>query len=153
MKTRRLAGLTVPVLVGFGVMLAASSSISGAGEPRSELVAAERLAAHGIRLDAVPAGLGIARISAETAEVTARAVVPPIAPGRKETFRVLARPTADAAERTAWLFLYEGGTHTGPVGPPEGAESRTFTTDYTGVLIDDQTGELMRWFQSGSFAP
>jgi hypothetical protein len=35
-------------------------------------------------------------------------------------------------------------------GPPEGAESRTIIVDFTGVLVDDQTGEVLRWFRGGT---
>ena len=116
----------------------------------SSIVAADQLGAHGIELRAPAAVADAALISADAARGTARGLV---GAGKdpEETYRVLASKTYFGPKRTAWLFLFSGGS--GPVsgGPPEGADSRTFTVEYTGVLIDDQTGKVIRWFKGGSF--
>jgi hypothetical protein len=133
-------------------MLASFSASASTVLFESSIVAAEQLAAHGIELKAVPATAATPVVSAENARATARQLIA-AAGDPQETYRVFANETFLSLKRTAWLFLFTGGP--GPVsgGPPEGADSRRFSTQYTGVLIDDQTGELLRWFQGGSFTP
>jgi len=118
----------------------------------SSVVSADALQAHGVPLVPVPDGASAPRVTAEDARSIAKAVTK-ASTDPKETFRVLARPTADAAERSAWLLIFEGGRHGGSLGPPDGVATRTFATEYTGVLIDDQSGEVLYWFQGGTFTP
>jgi hypothetical protein len=113
------------------------------------VVSAVRLLAHGIELKAVPFTEKAPAISAESAQATARKVID-AAKDPDETFRVLASATYDAPKQTAWLLLFAGGSEEMSGGPPEGAESRTIIVDFTGVLVDDQTGEVLRWFRGGT---
>jgi hypothetical protein len=115
----------------------------------SAIVSAVRLLAHGIELKAVPFTEKAPAISAESAQATARKVID-AAKDPDETFRVLASATYDAPKQTAWLLLFAGGSEEMSGGPPEGAESRTIIVDFTGVLVDDQTGEVLRWFRGGT---
>lgn len=143
---RLLLLLATMVLVGFGVVPSAQSG------PAESFVASDQLAAHGIDLKALPLAATAASVSSASARATAKqAIGSPVDPD--ETWRVLASETYGGAKHTAWLFLFRGGSGPISAGPPDGAESRRFTTSYTGVLVDDETGEVMRWFQGGSFTP
>lgn len=143
--------LTVASLLA--LLLAAMLATTGrTAEYKSDFVSAEALRAHGVDLAPVPLSAAIAEIDADQARAIAIGIVK-MPTGPRETHHVFARPTADAAPRGSWLLLFEGGEHGGSIGPPAGADTRAFATEYTGVLIDDQTGELLYWFQGGSFAP
>jgi hypothetical protein len=146
---RVVVALAMAISVTLALLFSASSF---SGEYRSGFVSAASLEAQGIELVPVPATVPTARVDAATARASAKAIARLEADPR-ETFRILARPTPQAAPRSAWLFLFEGGRHAGSVGPPDGAATRTFAVSHTGVLIDDQTGELLFWFQGGSFTP
>ena len=43
-----------------------------------------------------------------------------------------------------WVVLFDGGVS--PVGPPIGFEGTLAPFTITGVLVDDQTGEVLRLF-------
>ena len=144
----------VPLLVVTlsGASLLAMSATAGDVAIESAIVSADQLTTHGVQLKAVPTTVVPAKVVAETARATARQLVG-AAKDPEETHRVFASETYLSTQRTAWLFLFVGGAGPVSAGPPEGADSRTYTTGYTGVLIDDQTGEVLRWFQGGSFTP
>lgn len=135
-----------------GVTLAAMTVQASPSVAVSAFAPADRLLEHGIVLSPVPGTYAAAIVSADSAKATAvKAVSAPADPD--ETYRVLASATYYAPKQTAWLFLFKGGSDPVSVGPAEGADSRTFTTDFTGVLVDDQTGQVLRWFQSWHFTP
>lgn len=63
----------------------------------------------------------------------------------------MARVTADSPLVPVWLLLYKGGTidiPMGPVGDVDGA--KPLTPAYTGVMLDDNTGEVLLVFAGGS---
>jgi hypothetical protein len=140
--------LAVLFVATFAAMSASASSVLS----ESAIAAADELAAHGIELRTVPATAPGAAVSAETARAAARQLVG-ASKDPEETYRVFASETYLSAKQTAWLFLFAGGPGPVSAGPPEGADSRAYTTKYTGVVIDDQTGEILRWFQGGAFTP
>lgn len=146
---RPRVAMLLAVGAAFALYTAANSSSE---ELESAFVPAASLEAHGVSLVQVPVLAPAAQVDAASARSTAKAIAA-LDTDPRETFRIMVRPTALGAPRSAWLFLFEGGEHRGPVGPPDGAESRTFTNAYTGVLIDDQTGDLVFWFQGGSVTP
>ena len=148
-ESRRLvlAFLLLASVVGGVVAARGANATVVVGE--SAIVSAVRLLAHGIELKAVPFTEKAPAISAESAQATARKVID-AAKDPDETFRVLASATYDAPKQTAWLLLFAGGSEEMSGGPPEGAESRTIIVDFTGVLVDDQTGEVLRWFRGGT---
>jgi hypothetical protein len=143
-----LLGLAAVAAASFGAAPQRAGILPAA---TSSFVPRDQLAAHGIDLAPVPASLAAAAISIERAVATAREITGLTPP--RESFRVLASPTSDEPRRTAWLLLFEGGPGPISAGPPDGAYSRRFATDYTGVLVDDQTGVVLRWFQGGSLRP
>lgn len=148
-ESRRLvlAFLLLASVVGGVVAARGANATVVVGE--SAIVSAVRLLAHGIELKAVPFTEKAPAISAESAQATARKVID-AAKDPDETFQVLASATYDAPKQTAWLLLFAGGSEEMSGGPPEGAESRTIIVDFTGVLVDDQTGEVLRWFRGGT---
>jgi hypothetical protein len=46
--------------------------------------------------------------------------------------------------RSVWIALYPGGPE--PAGGPAGYAGPPPVVDVTGVIVDDQTGEVLRWF-------
>ncbi len=63
-----------------------------------------------------------------------------------EVLHVLAAPDAALAERGVYVVIWKGGE---PIpGGPEG--NKPHSIDYRGVVIDDQTGEILRAFSSGT---
>jgi hypothetical protein len=52
---------------------------------------------------------------------------------------------ASLGPRTVWIVLYKGGVGP-PSGGPIGATPVVWVVDMTGVVIDDQTGEVLRSF-------
>lgn len=142
-----LFALLLTLVVGGAV--AAHGARASVAVSESAIVSADRLLMHGIELKAVPADVKGPVVSAESAAATARKLIDaPKDPD--ETYRVLASATYDAPKQTAWLLLFAGGSQVMSGGPPEGAESRTIAVDFVGVLIDDQTGEVFRWFRGGT---
>ena len=51
------------------------------------------------------------------------------------------------ADETVWIVVFLGGDP--PPGGPMSADAPAVTVDYTGVVIDDQTGEVLRAFGKG----
>lgn len=148
-KRNQQAALALLVLLLTVVILLPGGS-AAIPEVESTIVSAERLEQHGIDLVPLPVTASSAIVSAATARVTARNLVG-AAKDPEETFRVFASTTYDGPKQSAWLFLFAGGTGSVSGGPFEGSESRAFSVKFTGVLIDDQTGEVMRWFRGGTF--
>jgi hypothetical protein len=139
--------LLLTLLVGGAV--AAHGARASLVVAESAIVSADRLLMHGIELNAAPADVKGPVVSAESARATARKLID--APNDpEETYRVLASATYDAPKQTAWLLLFSGASQVMSGGPPEGAESRKIAVDFIGVLIDDQTGEVLRWFRGGT---
>lgn len=152
-RQRTLPRVLFAGAIASGLLLAVAIARPGRGADfQSSIVSEDALRAHGVELAPVPFAAAAARIDAAQARETAIEIAK-MSDGPKETHRVFARPTAGEAPRTSWLLLFDGGDHGGSLGPPEGADTRSFATAYTGVLIDDQTGDLLYWFQGGSFAP
>ena len=141
-----LAGCVVSI-----VLLAVAAPLGRSAVRPSSFVSDEALRAHGIDLAALSSAPTVALVDVHEAEAVAKDEVGLDAPPR-EAHRVAARVLPGDAPRSAWLVLYGGGAHAGAVGPPEGADARVLATNYTGVLVDDQTGELMRWFQGGTLS-
>ncbi|MBI2782405.1 MAG: hypothetical protein HYX55_11505 [Chloroflexi bacterium] len=148
-RARALMILLVVLMAGTVAALSVSATSTVL---QSKVATAAQLAAHGIELTPLPAGVAAAVVS-ETAGAAAANELLKSPKGPNETYRVLASATYFSPKQTAWLYLYIGGPGFGSVGPVEGAGSRTFSSDYTGVLVDDQTGAVLRWFQGGSFTP
>jgi hypothetical protein len=141
-------GLVIVSTVALSTMSARASSAVGT----SSIVSADRLLEHGITLQALPDNIEPAKVSADSAQTSATRLIG--ASAAPEVHRVLASATYDSPKTTAWLFLFAGGPGPISAGPAGGvADSRSFSTDFTGVLVDDQTGEILRWFQGGSFKP
>lgn len=55
-------------------------------------------------------------------------------------------------QRSSWIVVFSGGPAV-PAGPQEGATTRVMTVDYSAVVVDDVTGEVIKWFQSGHYDP
>jgi hypothetical protein len=143
----------VTLLAATAVIAAAvATTIAASGRIESAFVSAEALQAHAIELDPPIAQLLTSPVvTAEESERLARdAIGIELAP--REVYRIVARALPGDAPRTAWLLLYDGGPSGRPMGPADGARTRTSILVYTGVLIDDKTGELLRWFQGGTHA-
>lgn len=148
-ERRNVLLLVLLLALTVGGAVAAHGASASLAISESAIVSADRLQMHGIELKAVPGTEKGPVVSADSARETARKVLEnPRDPD--ETYRVLASATYDAPKQTAWLFLFAGGSERMWGGPPEGAESRVITVDFIGVLIDDQTGELLRWFRGGT---
>lgn len=151
-RKRQTAIAVLALAFLLGATLAAISASASTVVLESSIVAADRLAAHGIELKPLPATAAQPVVSAESARAAARLLVG-ASKDPEETYRVFASETFFGSKRTAWLFLFVGGQGPVSAGPPEGADSRIFTAQYTGVAIDDQSGEVVAWFQGGSFNP
>ena len=148
---RAFALLVLLVVLMVGTLVAVGASASST-VLQSKVATTAELAAHGIELTALPAGDSAVLVSSDTGAATAKKLInAPKDPD--EAYRVLASATYFSPKRTVWLFLYAGGPGPAAVGPVEGADSRTFTSSYTGVLVDDQTGDVLRWFEGGTFTP
>ena len=52
--------------------------------------------------------------------------------------------------KTSWLVLFEGGVAPPSYGPAD-AGPAVFHIAYSGVIVDDQTGSVIYWFEGGSF--
>jgi hypothetical protein len=149
---RRVIAFALVLAALTGVILAAMTVRASASAVESSIAPADRLLEHGIELKPLPATALRAIVPAESARDMARLLIDaPKDP--EETYRVLASATYFSPKRTSWLFLFAGGSGPISAGPVEGADSRAFTTDFTGVLVDDQTGEVLRWFQGWHFEP
>jgi hypothetical protein len=143
---RVFVAAVVLLVGGVGIVNSALSA------PASSIVPSDQLAAHGIELGSLALTAPAAVITSATARATAKAAVG-TSVDPDETWRVSASETYNGQRRSAWLFLFRGGTGPVSAGPAGGTQSRTLTTTYTGVLVDDQTGLVMRWFSGGSVSP
>ncbi len=54
---------------------------------------------------------------------------------------------AEEPSRAVWIVVFLGGDP--PPGGPMGVSTAPVTVDYTGSVIDDQTGEILRSFGKG----
>lgn len=149
-RTAATALLVLMALTGIGAAAVGVSASSRIVE--SAIATTDQLASHNVDLNDAPSFDIKAVVTAETAALTAQKLVDaPKLP--EETFRVMVSEFYDGPKKSAWLLMFTGGSFPGSGGPVDGAESREFTTDFTGVLIDDQTGEIIRWFQGWHFTP
>jgi hypothetical protein len=153
LRLSRSASTALLVVIALTGIAAAAVGVSASSRTiESAIATTEQLASHNVNLNDVPPVDLKAVITAETAGLTAQKLVDaPKLP--EEAFRVMVSEFYDGPKKSAWLLMFTGGSFPGSGGPVEGAESREFATDFTGVLIDDQTGEIIRWFQGWHFTP
>lgn len=114
--TKRRIPLVIIMLALLVLVSQAVVSVGRSAQFKSSITTEERLLAHGVDLEAVPAFGSAPRVTASQARDIAVSVTR-IATGPEETHHVLARPTAGAALRSSWLVLFAGGEHGGSLGP------------------------------------
>lgn len=155
-RPKRALVLLATICVGLAL---AAGAVSSAQAPQSLIASEEALAVHGIILTDRPPGDEPPLVTAEQADSIAIKFLG-LSKGADEIFRVRAGATYFATRQNAWLLLFVDlpfyGSY-GPVIPPgevlgEGVV-RSTSAAFTGVIIDDQTGGVVRWFQRGSVDP
>jgi hypothetical protein len=142
MMSRRRAGIAIAalaVLVLSGAAAAVAASATSA--PTAEALAAQfDLSTSPIAADAPAPAVGLT--AAESAAIDAAGVGDLVA---SEHVRVYAGP--DFGIRSAWVFFFTGGDpNTVPWGP---AGNKAPTVSYSGVIVDDQTGQVLMWLRTG----
>jgi hypothetical protein len=105
----------------------------------------------GLHIYALPAAAKAALVSEGSAASSAATFLTGITGSQvvakpDEVLHVLAAPDASSAERSVYVFIWRGGD---PFpGGPEG--NVLHATTYRGVVVDDQTGEVLRSFAAGT---
>ena len=99
----------------------------------------------GFHIRPIPAGTRPAAVSGNAALATASAAL-----GRSaesgQVMHVLAAPDASSPEKTVYVVIVQGGGQM--PGGPEG--NGLHDVAYWGVVIDDQSGAVLRMFATGS---
>lgn len=93
-------------------------------------------------------------ISPAEAIVTAASIVPAVRTSPVLTVSARASATSADAARTVWVVVASGGRvpSWGPVRP-DGSAPVPPTARLTGVIVDRETGEVLRWFVLSDLAP
>jgi hypothetical protein len=150
-------------LGAIAVLLLGAASIAGCAQPgvQFDMISNHDLAQLGFDLKPVPADEKPARIlPAQAAEIAAMHVFGQTATEAKaahsapEVKRAFGHAFDDQAPRTLWVVVYPSGETDavpwGPVGPDGILDRPTRMPTYTGILIDDQTGEVLVRFRGGT---
>lgn len=150
-RSRKLRSLLLfAVLGGVAVATAASWALrtSGAETISTVTLSEAQLEGLGLNLRPLPQDARRTVISAERAKEVAsdRASLG----DEPEILHVVAEITP-GDDRNVWLLLSPGGDADLPLGP-FGGESKK-SPDFTGVAIDDQTGEVVLVFYGGRQGP
>lgn len=137
--------LSVLVLIGgLAAVLATAAAPARAALPTLSDYDAEQLGITfaGIVTDAAPPSVdrGQAEAIARSATGMARAA---------DDARRGLYSSGGVVGRSVWVVSWVGGEHRGPSGPA--IEPRpSMLVQFTGAVIDDRTGEMITWFQTGS---
>ncbi len=126
--------------------VAVVATMTGASAPDPTLLDLADQADLGLPLEAIPANAPPARITAAVAiAIASKEFATDEDPAR--TLRALVPPDASTPSRSAYVVVYAGGPAL-PGGPVELGGKR-HPTRYRGIVIDDQTGEVLRIFYVG----
>lgn len=146
LNKRSVAAVTIPGLVAVALLLFARSSL-GSTPP---LASAADLQMFGLTATTDVTDNPVA-LNASSTKVTSDDAVNIAAQwlsrGSTTGVRVLhgpATPVESEPERSVWVILFPGGEL--PVIGPPGASTSMGQARFTGVEVDDQTGEVLTWF-------
>jgi hypothetical protein len=155
--------ILIGVLAAVSAMLLAVASIAGGAQPGVpfEAISDYDLTQLGFDLKPVPAAEKPAKIlpeqASEIAAMHAFGQTPAEAKAAHpdpEVKRAYGRAFDDEELRTVWVVVYPGGEAEdvpwGPVGQDGTRDGPAWVPDYTGVMIDDQTGEVLVRFRGGA---
>lgn len=120
--------------------------VVGAGAPTPAQTAAKAIAGFDLGVGPIPSDAPAAKFSADDAKQRALDLV---GTGGIEVSQQ--HEVVDAGPgrglRTAWVLFFSGGNSMDVSWGPPGAG--TPTVDYTGVVVDDQSGEILEWLHAG----
>jgi len=137
------------LLVAGVLVVAATVSVQSAtpAASTSKLLTASDQDELGFHISQVPATARSASISTASAVTNAARWVTNInGAAPDEVLHVMAAPDASSPERSVFVFIWKGGDAV--PGGPEG--NGLHSVSYQGVVVDDQTGEVLRSFATGS---
>lgn len=141
MKTtkRRIA----VVMAGVAIMAALTTQVV-LSEPQPMLTAQEA-AQLGLEMQPLPAAADTQTPVDAPAAIELAKLALSTNDGPAEIYHVITRQFGDSPERSAFILVFTGGGSMpgGPVG------SKPHGVSYRGVVVDDQSGEVLRMFASG----
>jgi hypothetical protein len=109
------------------------------------LPASAAIAGFGLTVDPIPADAPAALVSADSARQLAVDMAGDGSEISMQHGMIDAGP--GIGMRSAWIFFFSGGDSSGVSWGPPGAGQPT--VDYSGVVIDDQTGAVLRLLHAG----
>jgi hypothetical protein len=143
-----MKGLATGALLLFLTVFAGSAALAIGTDPTALTIGASELQDLGIYPDKTVAAVDQASdIGQEDAVATASRYF-----GRSDApslvLHAQAWRIADEPLRIVWVVIFEGGSPPVPDGPT-GMPRRVVTVEYTGAVIDADSGELLRTFGRG----
>jgi hypothetical protein len=135
-----IVGIGMTALIGGTRVAASGPGILPATPPNVPAIAS-----FGLRIAPVPAGAPAAVVDETAAERLAASLVDQGTPISAERGVIDAGPSI--GPRVAWILFYDGGNPSAVSWGPPGAGAPVI--DYTGVAIDDQTGQVLLWLHAG----
>lgn len=149
MRKRLLGRASVAALIAV-LGLGATVALTADRIYASILASEAQLLGHVVRLEGPSILAGPPTISESVALDKAAETAMRATNSRHETFWIDTPYAPGAHSKTSWLVLFEGGPEPPSFGPADGGPA-TFSTTYTGVIIDDTSGAVVFWFGGGSF--
>jgi hypothetical protein len=145
---RRVGALALGILAATTITFVALASERSYD---SAIVGEEVLLAHGVELRGPSILAAAPNLEALEARSIADSVMARPIGTASEVFRITTPFAPGNHSPSCWLILYAAGHGPPSFGPPD-ASKATFATEYSGVLIDDLTGEVIYSFEGGSFS-
>jgi hypothetical protein len=142
-RTAAIVIATIALLAGL------ANATLGAAKPSLSKVPDYDLQQLGFEFAPVPAGEAQSRVASVDAVAAASEALR--MSGTPEVQRLQARIRPDDPKRTVWVVVYDGGDPGDVPWGPYSEETRAEKSPaYSGVLIDDVTGEVLVAFRGGS---
>jgi hypothetical protein len=146
MRARYFGAVVVASLIALAIAGSATSSGSGPGLRK---VSQYDLAQLSFEFEPLDASTGAAGISEQVAAARASDLLQ--LKGQPEVRRLLARIRPGEEKRSVWVVIFDGGNAIDVPWGPYSEEARPLKAPaYSGILLDDQTGDPLVAFRGGT---